>query len=112
RLAALLEVADSLERLRPAAKRKKSVRMTLQGKGVSSGFAVGNVYLFKGLYDQYSPDDVHKGSVEEETQKVADAFISVRKDLDFLISDLKNQHFLSESEISIFETHLMILGDA
>ena len=54
--------------------------MTLQGKGVSSGFAVGNVYIFKGLYDQYNPDDTPKGTIEEESEKVTNAFISVKKD--------------------------------
>ncbi|HSG31471.1 MAG TPA: phosphoenolpyruvate--protein phosphotransferase [Thermodesulfobacteriota bacterium] len=112
RLAALLEVADNLERLKPASSKKKKVRMTLQGKGVSSGFAVGNVYIFKGMYDQYRPDDVNKGTAEQESQKIIDAFINVENDLNFLIKDLKNQHFLSDSEIGIFETHLMILGDS
>jgi phosphotransferase system enzyme I (PtsP) len=112
RLAALLEVADSLERLKPASSKKKKIRMTLQGKGVSSGFAVGNVYIFKGLYDQFNPDVMPKGSTQEESEKVINAFVSVKKDLGFLINDLKNQHFLSESEISIFETHLLILNDS
>lgn len=111
RLAALLEVADSLERLKPASSKKK-IRTTLQGKGVSSGFAVGNVYIFKGLYDRYAPDVLPKGGVQEESEKIVNAFINVKKDLDYLISDLKNQHFLSESEISIFETHLLILNDS
>ena len=111
RLAALLEVADSLERLKPPASKKK-IRMTLQGKGVSSGFAVGNVYIFKGLYDQYNPDDIPKGTIEEESEKVTNAFISVKKDLDSLINELKTKHILTESEINIFETHLLILNDS
>lgn len=111
RLAALLEVADSLERLKPPTSKKK-IRMTLQGKGVSSGFAVGNVYIFKGLYDQYNPDDIPKGTIEEECEKVVNAFISVKKDLDSLINELKTKHILTESEINIFETHLLILNDS
>lgn len=111
RLAALLEVADSLERLKPPTSKKK-IRMTLQGKGVSSGFAVGNVYIFKGLYDQYNPDDIPKGTIEEESEKVTNAFISVKKDLDSLINELKTKHILTESEINIFETHLLILNDS
>ena len=111
RLAALLEVADSLERLKPPSSKKK-IRMTLQGKGVSSGFAVGNVYIFKGLYDQYNPDDTPKGTIEEESEKVINAFISVKKDLDSLINELKTKHILTESEINIFETHLLILNDS
>ena len=111
RLAALLEVADSLERLKPPSSKKK-IRMTLQGKGVSSGFAVGNVYIFKGLYDQYNPDDTPKGTIEEESEKVINAFISVKKDLDSLINELKTEHILTESEINIFETHLLILNDS
>ena len=111
RLAALLEVADSLERLKPPTSKKK-IRMTLQGKGVSSGFAVGNVYIFKGLYDQYNPDDTPKGTIEEESEKVINAFISVKKDLDSLINELKTKHILTESEINIFETHLLILNDS
>ncbi len=111
RLAALLEVADSLERLKPPSS-KKRIRVTLQGKGVSSGFAVGNVYIFKGLYDQYNPDDTPKGTIEEESEKVINAFISVKKDLDSLINELKTKHILTESEINIFETHLLILNDS
>lgn len=111
RLAALLEVADSLERLKPPSSKKK-IRMTHQGKGVSSGFAVGNVYIFKGLYDQYNPDDTPKGTIEEECEKVVNAFISVKKDLDSLINELKTKHILTESEINIFETHLLILNDS
>lgn len=111
RLAALLEVADSLERLKPPSS-KKRIRVTLQGKGVSSGFAVGNVYIFKGLYDQYNPDDIPKGTIEEECEKVINAFISVKKDLDSLINELKTKHILTESEINIFETHLLILNDS
>ena len=111
RLAALLEVADSLERLKPPSS-KKRIRVTLQGKGVSSGFAVGNVYIFKGLYDQYNPDDIPKGTIEEECEKVVNAFISVKKDLDSLINELKTKHILTESEINIFETHLLILNDS
>ncbi|MCH7928193.1 MAG: phosphoenolpyruvate--protein phosphotransferase [Candidatus Dadabacteria bacterium] len=111
RLAALLEVADSLERLKPPSS-KKRIRVTLQGKGVSSGFAVGNVYIFKGLYDQYNPDDIPKGTIEEECEKMVNAFISVKKDLDSLINELKTKHILTESEINIFETHLLILNDS
>lgn len=112
RLAALLEVADSLERLKPRATKKSKIRMTFQGKGVSSGFAVGTVYIFKGLYDQYRPDELPAGSTEDETKKVDDAFVSVKKDMERMVEDLKDQHVLSETEINIFEMHVLLLGDS
>lgn len=110
RLAALLEVADSLERLKGTSKRKNT-RRTIQGKGVSSGFAVGRVYIFKGLYDQFNPDDVSSRNVKDEKERVINAFINVSNDLNELIKELKNKHILSESEINIFEAHLLILND-
>lgn len=111
RIAALLEVADSLERLKGSSSSKKP-RRTYQGKGVSSGFAIGNVYIFKGLYDNINTDDMPAANSDDELKRINKALSRVKHDLNDLITELKKRETLSDSEINIFETHLLILNDS
>ncbi|HEX3037088.1 MAG TPA: phosphoenolpyruvate--protein phosphotransferase [Thermodesulfobacteriota bacterium] len=109
RLAGLLEVADRLERLQSPSIIKPETR-TYQGKGVSGGFAVGTVYISRGLSQEISLDELKSYSVEGEISRLTDAFTRVDKDLYSLIQALEEEGVLSKSEISIFETHLLILN--
>lgn len=111
RLAGLLEVADRLERLQTPSLIKHETR-TYQGKGVSAGFAVGTAHLSRGLFQEVSADKLKSYSVEEETSRLLDAFTSVDKDLRNLIQTLEKERILSENEINIFQTHLLILKDS
>ncbi|MER3445565.1 MAG: phosphoenolpyruvate--protein phosphotransferase [Candidatus Dadabacteria bacterium] len=111
RLAGLLEVADRLERLRAPSVLKNETR-TFQGKGVSGGFAVGTVYLSRGLFQEVSVDKLESYGVEEEISRLLDALVSVDKDLLNLIQALEKEGILSENEINIFQTHLLILKDS
>ncbi len=111
RLAGLLEVADRLERLQPPSLIKHETR-TYQGKGVSGGFAVGTVYLSRGLFQEVSVEGLESYSAEEEISRLLDALASVDKDLRNLIQTLEKEGILSEDEINIFQTHLLILKDS
>ena len=111
RLAGLLEVADRLDRLKTPSILKHETK-TYQGKGVSGGFALGTVHLFRGLFQQVLTDKLVPSSQDEEKSRLSNAFLEVEKDLKNLIQDLRTKKLLSESEIDIFESHLMILKDS
>jgi phosphotransferase system enzyme I (PtsP) len=111
RLAGLLEVADRLERLQTPSIVKHETK-TYQGKGVSGGFAVGTVYLFRGLFGQLQADEIEPSSPEEEIERLSNSLVSVEKDLQNLILSLEREGILSESEINIFQAHLLILKDS
>lgn len=111
RLAGLLEVADRLERLKTPSIIKHQTK-TYQGKGVSGGFAVGTVYLFRGLFGQILADELQPSNPEEEIERLSSAFQSVEKDLQNVIQTLEMEGVLSESEINIFHAHLLILKDS
>jgi phosphotransferase system enzyme I (PtsP) len=111
RLAGLLEVADRLERLKTPSIIKHGTK-TYQGKGVSGGFAVGTVYLFRGLFGQIRTDELEPSNPEEEVERLFGAFLSVEKDLQNVIQAFEKEGVLSESEINIFHAHLLILKDS
>lgn len=111
RLAGLLEVADRLERLQtPSATERET--MTYQGKGVSGGFAVGTVYISRGLSQEVSLEELKPYGTDGEIARLTDAFTRVEKDIYNLIQALEEEGVLSKGEINIFETHLMILNDS
>jgi phosphotransferase system, enzyme I, PtsP len=111
RLAGLLEVADRLERLQTPSPIKYKIR-TYQGRGVSGNFAVGTGYLFRGLFQEVSVSKLKSYSVDEEISRLMDAFTAVDKDLWNLIQVLEKEGILSENEINIFQTHLLIMKDS
>jgi len=108
RLAGLLEVADRLERLRTPSIVKHETR-TYQGKGVSSGVAIGNVFIFRGLFQQISSDKLTPSSPKVEKERLKKALREVEEDLRDLIKTLDSDALLSKAEIDIFRAHLMIL---
>lgn len=108
RLAGLLEVADRLDRLKTPSIVKHETK-TFQGKGVSTGVAIGNVFLFRGLYRQISTDKILPSSPKMEGDKLKKAFKGVEKELRELIQTLDKEALLSKAEIDIFRAHLMIL---
>lgn len=109
RLAGLLEVADRLERLKtPSIVEHKT--KTYQGTGVSSGLAIGNAFVMRGLFQQIRDEGSDKqSSKKEEEKRLFESFKNVEKDLHELINSLSKNSILSENEIDIFHTHLMIL---
>ncbi|MEQ9618761.1 MAG: phosphoenolpyruvate--protein phosphotransferase [Deltaproteobacteria bacterium] len=108
RLAGLLEVADRLERLKTPSIVKHETR-TYQGKGVSTGVAIGNVYIFRGLFRQINADDLLPASPKIEKERLGKALKNVEDDLSQLIETLGTEAMLSKAEIDIFRAHLLIL---
>lgn len=108
RLAGLLEVADRLERLKTPSIVKHETR-TYQGKGVSNGIAIGNVFLFRGLFQQISSDDSDNYNPKTETKRLVKALSDVEADLEKLIKTLDTEKILSKAEIEIFRAHLLVV---
>ncbi len=111
RLAGLLEVADRLDRVKPPSIIKHKT-VTYQGKGVSGGFAFGKAYIFRGLFQHVHAEKLPALPLKVEKSRLSKAFSSVEKDFKHLISHLKATGILSDSEIDIFNAHLMILKDS
>ncbi|MGI9534783.1 MAG: phosphoenolpyruvate--protein phosphotransferase [Thermodesulfobacteriota bacterium] len=110
RLAGLLEVADTLERLKTPSILKHETK-TYQGKGVSSGLAIGDSFLMRGLFQEIRNENIVKPlSKKEEEKRLFKSFQTVEKELHELINNLSKDNILSESEIDIFHAHLMILN--
>ncbi|MGB3728780.1 MAG: phosphoenolpyruvate--protein phosphotransferase, partial [Thermodesulfobacteriota bacterium] len=108
RLAGLLEVADRLERLKTPSIVKHETR-TYQGKGVSIGIAIGNVFLFRGLFQQISSEESEKSNPKVEKKRVLKALSDVEADLEKLIQTLNKEKLLSKAEIEIFRAHLLVI---
>ncbi len=109
RLAGLLEVADRLERLKTPSILKHKTK-TYQGKGASPGLAIGNAFLMRGLFQQIRNENtVKRSSPKEEENRLFRSFKNVENDLHELIDRLSKDSILSENEIDIFHSHLMIL---
>jgi phosphotransferase system, enzyme I, PtsP len=111
RLAGLLEVADRLERLKTPSIVKHETR-TYQGKGVSTGVAIGSIFIFRGLFQQISADKLRPSSPKVEKGRLKKALREVEEDLRDLIKTLDSDALLSKAEIDIFRAHLMILEGA
>lgn len=109
RLAGLLEVADTLERLKSPSVAKHETR-TYQGRGVSSGISIGEAFPLRGLFKQVRIESFTKTNKKNEEKSLRKAFESVEKDLTELINTLSKENILAESEIDIFQAHLMILN--
>lgn len=108
RLAGLLEVADTLERLQTPSILEHKTK-TYQGSGVSPGLAIGDSFILRGLFQQVKSDKRKPASTETEKKRLLRAFEKVEHDLHELINSLGRDSILSESEIDIFQAHLMIV---
>src|SRR3970282_1458938 len=87
RLAGLLEVADRLDRPQTPSIGRHETR-TYQGKGVSTGVAIGNVFIFRGLFQQISSDELTPASPKVEKGRLKKALREVEEDLRDLIKTL------------------------
>jgi len=109
RLAGLLEVADTLERLKSPSIIKHETK-TYQGRGVSPGLAIGDAFVMRGLFTQIRAENISRpGSKKAEEKRLHKSFKVVEAELNELIENLSKEKVLSESEIDIFQTHLMII---
>ena len=110
RLAGLLEVADTLDRLHTQSIVEHTTR-TYQGTGASPGVTVGKVFLVRGLFGRTgfmaAPPD---SSPTEEKKRLLEAFSRVQRDMKDLISVLNKDRLLSKDEMEIFEAHQMLLS--
>ncbi len=107
-LAGLMEVADRLERLKTPSIVKHETR-SHQGKGVSSGIAIGNVFMFRGLFRQISDEKLKSRGLEIETKRLKQALTEVEEDIKHVIETLDSEELLSKAEIDIFRAHLLVL---
>ena len=109
RLAGLLEVADTLERLQSPSIIKHETK-TYQGRGVSPGLAIGDAFVMRGLFKQIRAENISRpGSKKAEEKRLVKSFKIVETELNDLIENLSKENVLTESEIDIFQTHLMII---
>ncbi len=109
RLAGLLEVADTLDRLHTPSIVEHKTR-TYQGVGASPGVAVGKALLVRGLFGRMWSEIPSSRSPEKEKERLLEALTRVEKDMKDLIGVLKRDKVLSRSEVEIFETHMMLLS--
>jgi len=109
RLAGVLDVVERLKRLKISS--LGSHTRVYQGVSVSSGFAVGPVSLFLGMFQNRPIPETRTENVEEEVDRLDIAIRRSEKDLQGLIQTFEKEAVLSESEINIFHAHLMILKD-
>lgn len=107
-LAGLLEVADRLERLKTPSIIKHETR-SHQGKGVSSGIAIGNVFMFRGLFRQISNEKLKSRGPEVELKRLKQALRDVEEEIKHVIKTLDSEALLSKAEIDIFRAHLLVL---
>jgi phosphotransferase system, enzyme I, PtsP len=107
-LAGLLEVADRLERLKTPSIVKHETRTHL-GKGVSSGIAIGSVFMFRGLFRQLNDEKLRSRGPEIETKRLKQALTDVEEDIKNVIETLDSEALLSKAEIDIFRAHLLVL---
>lgn len=109
RLAGLLEVADTLDRLHTPSILEHKTR-TYQGAGASPGIAVGKVFLARGLFGRAGVAASPPRPPEEEKKRLLEAFSGVQKEMKDFISVLGKDNILSKSDIEIFEAHHMLLS--
>ncbi len=108
RLAGVLEVANTLDRLKPPSIVKHETR-TYQGKGVSEGVAVGKAIPFRGLFRQISAMEMMASSTRIEKDRVRKSISNVSQDLQNTIKKMDSEGKLSKNEVDIFRFHLMIV---
>ena len=84
--------------------------MTIAGLPTARGFAVGPVFVYRGDGEMPIPEYVvEPGREQEEMQRFRRAVAATRRDLEGLISVLKER--TGRADVRVFECHLMILED-
>ena len=84
---------------------------TISGLPTAGGYAVGPVYVYRA--DGEVPVReyiIEEDQVQEELQRLKRAFTETKRDLEGLISVLRER--TGRSDVRVFECHLMILEDA
>ena len=83
---------------------------TIAGLATARGFAVGPVFVYRGVGDVPVPEYVVKPGFEgDELQRLKRARYETRRDLEGLISTLRER--TGSGDVRVFECHLMILED-
>ena len=84
---------------------------TIAGLPTAGGFAVGPVFVYRADGEVPVREYViEAGQVQEELQRLKRAFTETKRDLEGLISVLRER--TGRSDVRVFECHLMILEDA
>ena len=84
---------------------------TIAGLPTAGGFAVGPVFVYRADGEVPVREYViEEGQVQEELQRLKRAFTETKRDLEGLISVLRER--TGRSDVRVFECHLMILEDA
>ncbi len=109
RLAGVLEVANTLDRLKPPSMVKHETR-SYQGKGVSEGVALGKAVTFRGLFRRMSAMEITARTPEIEKKRVVNSIKNVSRDLRDTIEKMDSEGKLSKNEVDIFRSHLMIVN--
>jgi len=83
---------------------------TIAGIATARGFAVGPVFVYRGTGDVPVPEYVvESGHEEEELLRLKRAILDTKRDLEGLISALRER--TGTDDIRVFECHLMLLED-
>ena len=84
---------------------------TVAGLATARGFAVGPVFVYRGVGEVPVPEYVvEKGREGDELQRLKRARNETRRDLEGLIATLRER--TGSDDVRVFECHLMILEDA
>lgn len=84
--------------------------VTISGLATARGFASGPVFIYRGDGDIPIPEYlIEPGREEEELNRLRRAVLATRRDLENLISALRER--TGRADVRIFECHLMILED-
>jgi phosphotransferase system, enzyme I, PtsP len=110
RLASVLVVGERLERLRRSDAGSGNLTAK-QGKGLSGGYATGEVFLLKRFLDGVDFDSLTVLSPVEEGKRFNKAVEATDQDLVNLIGTLESDGALSREEVAIFRSQRSILKD-
>lgn len=110
RLAGLLDLAGKVARIKDPGPKRHASRV-FQGKGVSAGFASGQVYVLKGLFREASYEHLPFEGEKNEIKRANEAFQEVEKAQKELIAEFGKHDAISVEELKIFKAHHMILRD-
>lgn len=110
RLAGLLEVADRLDRLKRPQPRAVQSRAH-RGKSLSAGFAVGPVYVYRGVFRDRPLGELVFRGLAAETERLDAAIAASQGDLEGVIVSLERQGH-TQTEMAIFRALRAMLGDA
>lgn len=111
RLAGVLEVANTLDRLKPPSVATRATT-TYQGKGVSDGVAIGKAITFRGLFRSVSRGETGFRTPSVEKKRVVRSIRNVSEELRETIRKMDSEGRLSKSEMDIFRAHLMIVDSS